>query len=195
MAEALARRGARVTGVDPSPAAIRVARDHAQGEGLKIDYLVGSGEGLPLDDQSVRCVVCVDVLEHVKDLGRVLDEIQRVLKPSGLFFFDTIHRNPFATLVVVHLGETLLRLLPRGTHDPAKFIRPSELREGLIERDFDVGPFVGLGPNGINRKLDLTFGRLPTQAIMYAGHAMSRPQGSLTGPPGSPGVCSDTRLR
>ncbi len=175
MAEALARKGAAVIGVDPSSSAIRVARDHAQSEGLEIDYLVGNGEGIPLGDHSVHCVVCVDVLEHVEDLGRVLDEIRRVLKPSGLFFFDTIHRNPFATLIVVHLGETLLRLLPRGTHDPAKFIRPSELRKGLLERDFDVGPFVGLGPNGINRRLDLTFGRLPTQAIMYAGHASLRP--------------------
>ena len=171
MSEALARRGARVTGVDPSPAAIGVAGDHARREGLSIDYRVGAGESIPLGDDSFDSVVCVDVLEHVEDLDRVLDEIRRVLKPSGLFLFDTINRNSFASFVVVSLGETWLRLLPRGTHDPARFIRPAELQRKLVERGFEVGRFAGLGPRGINRKLDLTFGRLPSLAIMYAGHA------------------------
>ena len=171
MSEALARKGAQLTGVDPSEAAIQVAQDHAQREGLKISYQVGAGENIPLGDHTVDCVVCVDVLEHVDDLDRVLDEIRRVLKPGGLFFFDTINRNPLAALVIVHLGEMVLRLLPRGTHDPAKFIRPSELRSKLDARGFDVGPLVGLGPRGINRKLDFTFGKLPSLSIMYAGHA------------------------
>ena len=171
MSEALARKGARVTGVDPSEAAIQVAQDHAQREGLKINYKVGTGESIPLGDHSVDCVVCVDVLEHVEDLDRVLDEFRRVLKPGGLFFFDTINRNPLAALVIVHLGEMILRLLPRGTHDPAKFIRPSELRSKLDARGFEVGPLVGLGPRGINRKLDFTFGTLPSLSIMYMGHA------------------------
>jgi 2-polyprenyl-6-hydroxyphenyl methylase/3-demethylubiquinone-9 3-methyltransferase len=176
MSEALATKGARVTGVDPSQAAIEAAQDHAQAEELKIDYKVGTGESVPLPDNSVECVVCVDVLEHVVDLDRVLDEIQRVLKPEGLFFFDTINRNPLATLVIVHLGETVLRLLPRGTHDPDKFIRPSELRSKLEARGFRVGPLVGLGPRGINRKLDFTFGKLPSLTIMYAGHASMPPR-------------------
>ena len=171
MAEELAKRGANVIGVDPSAAAVVVAKAHAGEAGLAIDYRVGSGEAIPLADGSVDCVVCVDVLEHVADIDRVLDEIVRVLKPEGLFLFDTINRTRLAVFVIVHLGERVLRLLPRGTHDPAKFITPSELAGKLVARGLRVGPFVGLGPRGINRRLDFTFGRFPSTHIMYAGHA------------------------
>jgi 2-polyprenyl-6-hydroxyphenyl methylase/3-demethylubiquinone-9 3-methyltransferase len=151
--------------------AVVVAKAHAGEAGLAIDYRVGSGEAIPLADGSVDCVVCVDVLEHVADIDRVLDEIVRVLKPDGLFLFDTINRTRLAAFVIVHLGESVLRLLPRGTHDPAKFIAPAELAGALVARGFRVGPFVGLGPCGLNRRLDFTFGRLPSVQIMYAGHA------------------------
>ena len=174
MAEALARAGARVVGVDPSAPAVEAAQEHARNEGLRIDYRVGSGERIPIEDASADCVVCVDVLEHVESVDRVLDEIRRVLKPGGIFLFDTINRTPLATLVLVHLGETLLGLLPRGTHDPRKFIRPAELQEKLTARGFDVGPLVGLAPVGLNRRLDFTFGRFPSVHIMYMGHARLR---------------------
>lgn len=177
MAEALARRGAKVVGVDPVEAVLDAARVHARDAGLAIDYRGGGGEAIPLADRSVDCVVCVDVLEHVTDLDRVLDEIARVLQPGGLLLFDTINRNALAAFVVVWLGEGVLGVLPRGTHDPAKFITPAELRDKLVARGLDVGPFVGLGPRGLNRRLDFTFGRLPTLHIMYAGHARSPADG------------------
>lgn len=171
MAEALAKRGATVIGVDPAEAAVDAARAHAGGEGLAIDYRVGSGEAIPVVDRGVDCVVCVDVLEHVADVDRVLDEIARVLRPGGLFLFDTINRTMLATFVIVHMGECVLGLLPRGTHDPAKFIKPSELGDKLAARGFRVGPVVGLGPRGLDRRLDFTFGRLPSVQLMYLGHA------------------------
>jgi 2-polyprenyl-6-hydroxyphenyl methylase/3-demethylubiquinone-9 3-methyltransferase len=173
MAEALAQRGASVIGVDISEAVVAVARVHAHVEGLAIDYRVGEAEAIPVPDSSVDCVVCVDVLEHVADLDRVLDEIARVLKPRAVFLFDTINRTPLASLVVVHLGESALGPLPPGTHDPAKFIKPTELSSKLAQRGFDVGPLVGLGPRGLNRRLDVTFGRLPSVQIMYMGHALA----------------------
>ena len=104
-------------------------------------------------------------------MNRVLDEIIRVLKPHVLFLFDTINRRVLAASVIVQLGESVLRLLRRGTHDPAKFIIPAELSGKPVARGLSVGPFVGLGPCGLNRRLDITFGRFPSVQIMYVGHA------------------------
>ena len=171
MAEALAARGARVTGIDPAEGAITAARAHARAQGLRIGYDVGVGEALPYDHASFDAVVCVDVLEHVADLHKVMSQVARVLRPGGLFLFDTINRNPLARLATITLAEDLLRLLPRGTHDPAKFIKPAELRAAMQGAGLVSGPFTGLGPRGINRRLDLTFGPLPLTAILYMGTA------------------------
>jgi len=171
MAEALAKRGARVTGVDPAADAISAARSHALSEGLEIDYQVGTVEALPFADNSFDHVVCVDVLEHVEDVPRAIDEIARVLKPGGMFFFDTINRNSVASFLAVTCAERLVGLLPRGTHDPQKFIRPSELEAELHGRDFHDVRFAGLGPVGLNRRIDLVFGRLPTTLVQYMGCA------------------------
>lgn len=171
MAEALAARGARVTGIDPASEAIEAARSHARAGGLRIGYDVGIGEALPYADASSDAIVCVDVLEHVSNLTQVLAEVARVLRPGGLFLFDTINRNPLARLATITLAEDILRLLPRGTHDPAMFITPRELRQGLTGAGLVSGPFTGLGPRGINRRGDLTFGRLPLTAILYMGTA------------------------
>ncbi|MGE3877347.1 MAG: bifunctional 2-polyprenyl-6-hydroxyphenol methylase/3-demethylubiquinol 3-O-methyltransferase UbiG, partial [Parvibaculaceae bacterium] len=171
MAEALARRGALVTGIDPSPGAIDIAWKHAAESGLAINYAVGTGESLDLADRSFDIVVCVDVLEHVTDLDRVIAEIGRVLKPDGLFLFDTINRNGLAALVMITFGENILRLLPPGTHDPARFITPQELESKLTEAGFSVGAFAGFGPRGVNWRLDPVFGRVPTLAVQYMGDA------------------------
>jgi ubiquinone biosynthesis O-methyltransferase len=169
MSEALARRGALVTGVDPAAGAVAIAARHASSRALPIRYLVAAGENLPLPSQSMDYVVCVDVLEHVRDLPAVLSEIARVLRPGGVFLFDTINRTRLAAFVIVFLGERVLRLLPGGTHDPAKFITPNELDALLAARGFGRCNFAGLGPIRFNRKLDFVFGQLPTLSIMYMG--------------------------
>ncbi|MEM8760085.1 MAG: bifunctional 2-polyprenyl-6-hydroxyphenol methylase/3-demethylubiquinol 3-O-methyltransferase UbiG [Pseudomonadota bacterium] len=171
LSEALAERGATVSGIDPAAEAIAAARAHAENEGLEIRYDTGVGEALPYPDASFDIVVCVDVLEHVESVPTVLDEIERVLKPGGIFCFDTINSTLLARLVVVLVAERVLGLLPRGTHDPALFIKPAALREMLGARGFDVGPFRGLAPTGINRRLDFTFGIVPMTGIIYAGTA------------------------
>ena len=171
MAEALAGRGARVSGIDPAADAITAARSHALGEDLDIDYRVGTLEALSFDAGSFDDVVCVDVLEHVEHVPRAIDEIARVLKPGGMFFFDTINRNAVAAFLAVTCAERLIGLLPRGTHDPAKFIRPSEMKSELHGRGFNDVRFVGLGPVGLNRRMDLVFGRLPTTLVQYMGCA------------------------
>ena len=171
MAEALALRGADVTGIDPAAEAIDAARAHAREGKLRIGYDVGVGEALPYDDASFDAVVCVDVLEHVADLNKVLSEVARTLRPGGLFLFDTINRNPLARLATITIAEDMMRLLPRGTHDPAMFIKPAELRAALQGAGLLPGPITGLGPCGINRRGDLTFGPLPLTAILYMGVA------------------------
>ena len=175
MAEALARRGAQVTGIDPAAEAIAAARQHATAEGLDIAYDVGLGEALPYDPAGFDAVVCVDVLEHVTDLQKVMHEVARVLRPGGLFLFDTINRNPLARLATITMAEDILRLRPRGTHDPALFIKPAELRKAMETAGLVPARFTGLGPRGVNRRLDLTFGPLPLTAILYMGHA-SKPE-------------------
>lgn len=171
MAEALAARGAEVTGIDPATDALAAAETRNRSTAGGITYLAGIGERLPFRAASFDTVVCVDVLEHVQDLPVVIAEIGRVLTPGGLFLFDTINRNPLAAFAVVTLAERLLGLLPEGTHHPSGFIRPAELGRLLREQRFCVGPMVGLGPRGLDRRLDVTFGRVPSRAVLYMGHA------------------------
>ena len=175
MAEALSKRGAKVTGIDPSEAAIAAARRHADANDLKIDYHVASGESLPFANDVFDVVVCVDVFEHVKDLKRALFEVRRVLRPNGVFLFDTINRTRMASFLLVTIGENVIRLLPRGTHDPSLFIPPEELAQKLEEANFNVGRFVGMGPCGLNRRFDFIFRLLPTMAIQYLGQATRPP--------------------
>jgi 2-polyprenyl-6-hydroxyphenyl methylase / 3-demethylubiquinone-9 3-methyltransferase len=171
MAEAMAARGATVTGIDPAAQAIEAARSHARAAGLRIRYDVGAGEALPCAAAGFDAVVCVDVLEHVADLHRVLAEVARVLRPGGLFLYDTINRNPLARLATITIAEDVLRLLPRGTHDPRMFIKPRELGAAMQGAGLVPGPVTGLGPRGVNRRFDLTFGPLPLTAILYMGIA------------------------
>ncbi len=171
MAEAMAQRGAIVTGIDPARDAIDAARAHARAAGLRIGYDTGLGEALPYSDASFDAVVCVDVLEHVADLDLVLAQVARVLRPGGLFFYDTINRNVLARLATITLAEDLLHLLPRGTHDPAKFIKPSELRRAMQGAGLVAGAITGLGPRGLNRRGDLIFGPLPLTVVLYMGLA------------------------
>lgn len=180
MAEALAARGAHVTGIDPALGAIDAARAHARAQGLRIGYDVGVGEALPYDDASFDAVVCVDVLEHVADLNKVMAEVARVLRPGGMFLFDTINRNLLARLATITIAEDVLRLLPRGTHDPAMFIKPAELRAAMLGAGLVPGATTGLGPRGINRRFDLTFGPLPLTAILYMGIARKPVSGAFT---------------
>jgi 2-polyprenyl-6-hydroxyphenyl methylase/3-demethylubiquinone-9 3-methyltransferase len=131
VAEELAKRGADVVGVDPADALLDVAQMHAQDSGLRIEYKRGTGEFIPCENESFDVVVCVDVLEHVDDLSEVLREVARVLKPGGLFLYDTINRTIFSLLWMVVALEWISGRIPRGTHDWRKFIRPSEL-ENLL---------------------------------------------------------------
>ena len=104
-------------------------------------------------------------------MDTVLAEVFRTLRPGGMFLFDTINRNPLARLATITIAEDVLRLLPQGTHDPAMFIKPAELRRAMQGAGLVPGATTGLGPRGINRRFDPTFGPLPLTAVLYMGVA------------------------
>lgn len=141
--EFLAKRGAIVSGIDQSPNCINNAQRHAVLSQLDIDYQQGHAESLPYSDESFDSVVCVDVLEHVDDLRKTVLEIERVLKPGGIFCFDTINRTFRSKLIMIWLLENCLGEIPRGIHDWQKFIKPSELSTLMRELGFIDIEFAG----------------------------------------------------
>lgn len=171
MSEALSRKGATTTGIDPALQAIRVAKKRAETTGQSVRYDVGFGEALPYEKCSFDAVVCVDVLEHVSDLGKVLAEVERTLRPGGVFLYDTINRNLLARFAAISMAENILKILPQGTHDPEMFIKPKELHKALKNAGLVSGPTTGLGPRGLNRRGDFVFGPLPITSVIYMGIA------------------------
>ncbi|MEO1388421.1 MAG: bifunctional 2-polyprenyl-6-hydroxyphenol methylase/3-demethylubiquinol 3-O-methyltransferase UbiG [Cyanobacteria bacterium J06634_6] len=141
--EFLARRGAKVTGIDQSMACIKAASNHAIETGLTIDYQQSQAEQLPFDDALFDVVICVDVLEHVESPSQTLAEISRVLKPGGQFCFDTINRTWRSKLVMIWLLENTLRQIPQGVHDWHKFVTPAELTEMLEKQNMSVQQITG----------------------------------------------------
>lgn len=125
--EFLAARNAQVFGIDQSSECIQVAKKHAASSKLNINYQQSFSESLPYPNNFFDTVVCVDVLEHVTDLKQTITEIYRVLKPGGLFCFDTVNRTLKSQLIMIWLLEDILKKIPKGIHDWKKFIKPKEL--------------------------------------------------------------------
>ena len=144
LAEAMARAGARVTGIDLSEKALGVAKLHRLESGIAVDYRLVAAEALAAE-QAARfdLVTCMELLEHVPDPASTVAACASLVKPAGLAVFSTINRNAKAYLYAIVGGEYLLRLLPRGTHDYAKFIKPAELtrfaRRAGLEPDALIG--------------------------------------------------------
>ena len=148
LAEEIASLGAAVIGVDPSASSIATARTHAAMAGLDIDYRIGPGEHLPVDDASADIVCCLDVLEHVADLDAVIGETTRVLKPGGLYLFDTINRTRLSKFVMIKLSQDWsgTAWMPAGLHDWDQFITPAELRAALARHGLQVHGMAGMSP-------------------------------------------------
>ena len=156
LAEAMARRGANVTGIDLSVKPLRVAQLHALEAGVAVDYRETSAEALALAaPQCFDVVTCMEMLEHVPDPASSVRACGALARAGGWVFFSTINRNPKSFLLAIVGAEYLLRLLPRGTHEYAKFIRPSELAAMARAAGLDVIEILGLTYNPLTRRFAL----------------------------------------
>ena len=158
LTEALASAGARVTGIDLADKPLSVARLHLHESGLgeQIDYRQISAEALAEEaPASFDVITCLEMLEHVPDPASTIRALSLLVKPGGHLFLSTINRNPKAWLLMVVGAEYVLNMLPRGTHDYAKFIRPSELSGMLRNNSLSVTNITGMTYNPISQKYRL----------------------------------------
>lgn len=148
LAESMAARGAQVTGIDLGEKALKVARLHLLESGHKVDYrLIPVEELADQQPQSFDVVTCMEMLEHVPEPESVVRACARLVKPGGYVFFSTLNRNAKAYLLAVIGAEYVLNLLPRGTHEYAKFIKPSELTGFCRRAGLNVEDIVGMSYN------------------------------------------------
>ena len=148
LSEAMSQRGATVTGIDLSDKALSVARLHLLESGRSVDYRKISAEALAREEGgSYDVITCMEMLEHVPDPASTIAACASLVKPGGHVFFSTINRNAKAYLLAVIGAEYLLRMLPRGTHEYARFIRPSELLRWAREAGLEALEVRGLTYN------------------------------------------------
>jgi len=156
LAEAMARRGANVTGIDLSVKPLRVAQLHALESGATVDYRETSAEALAAASPAAFDVVtCMEMLEHVPDPASSVRACATLSRRGGWVFISTINRNPKSFLLAIVGAEYVLRLLPRGTHEYAKFIRPSELAAMARQAGLEVVEVLGMTYNPLTRRADL----------------------------------------
>jgi 2-polyprenyl-6-hydroxyphenyl methylase / 3-demethylubiquinone-9 3-methyltransferase len=145
IAEPMARLGAAVTGIDAAEANIAVARAHARGADLRIDYRLASAEELAAAGERFDAVLALEVVEHVADLDVFLKAAVTLVRPGGAFIASTLNRTPKSLLFAIVGAEYVMRWLPRGTHRWDRFLRPSELAAGLRKHGLQVREIRGLG--------------------------------------------------
>ena len=157
LSESLAQRGADVTGIDMGDAPLGVAKLHQLESGLSINYQKSTAEDFAKNHENTFDIVtCLEMLEHVPDPSSVINACAKMVKPGGTVFFSTINRNPKAFLLAIVGAEYVLRMLPRGTHEYGKFIRPSELANWSREADLQVNQMTGLLYNPLTKHYKLS---------------------------------------
>jgi 2-polyprenyl-6-hydroxyphenyl methylase/3-demethylubiquinone-9 3-methyltransferase len=157
LSEAMAQRGARVVGIDLAERAVEAARAHAASSEVAIDYRVTSAEALAAEmPGAFDIVTCMEMLEHVPDPRGVVDACARLVRPGGTVVLSTINRTPRAWAQAIIAAEYVLGLLPRGTHEYARFLRPSELARDARAAGLDVTDTSGLTYNPLTRRYRLT---------------------------------------
>jgi len=156
LAEAMAGKGAEVTGIDLAERPLKVAALHAIETQSRVDYRLASAEELAAEaPEGYDVVTCMEMLEHVPQPPSVVAACARLVKPGGWVFFSTINRNPKSFLFAIVGAEHVLRLLPKGTHEYARFIRPSELTRECRAAALDVEDITGMTYNPLTRRYAL----------------------------------------
>jgi 2-polyprenyl-6-hydroxyphenyl methylase/3-demethylubiquinone-9 3-methyltransferase len=156
LSEGMALRGATVMGIDLGDMPLRVAELHTLESGVSVDYRKVSAESLAAErPASFDVVTCMEMLEHVPNPASVVDACTRLVRPGGWVFFSTLNRNPKSYLFAIVGAEYVLRLLPKGTHDFARFIRPSELHRWIRAAGLACGDMTGMTYNPFTRSYRL----------------------------------------
>ena len=156
LSESMAGLGAKVAGIDLSDKALQVAKLHLLESGNKVDYRNIAVEDLAAEQPARYDVVtCLEMLEHVPDPSSVIAACAKLVKPGGWIFFSTLNRNPKSYLLAVIGAEYVLNLLPRGTHDYAKFIKPSELVQSCRNAGLNLVDLIGMSYNPLSKVYSL----------------------------------------
>ncbi len=156
LAESMAAHGATVTGIDLGEAPLAVAKLHLKESGLKVDYRYISAEDLAREQPGAFDVVtCMEMLEHVPDPASTIAACAKLVKPGGQVFFSTINRNPKSWLFAIVGAEYVLNLLPKGTHEYMKFIKPSELEGWARHAGLTMRELIGMHYNPLTREYRL----------------------------------------
>ena len=167
LAESLAREGARVTGIDLSPGMIEVARLHAAEGSLAIDYRCAAAEELAARaPEAFQVLTCMEMLEHVPQPQAMVATLSRMLAPGGALFVSTLNRNLRSFLTAIVGGEYLMRLIPRGTHEYERFIRPAELARYARAAGLTLAGLAGIELNPFTGRVALT----ADVAVNYLAH-------------------------
>ena len=156
LTEAMAGRGARVTGIDMGKTPLSVARLHQHESGLDIDYRQATAEQVAAEEPGTYDIVtCLEMLEHVPDPAAIINASAQLITDQGYIFLSTINRNPKAWLYAVVGGEYLLNLLPKGTHDYTRFIRPSEMEAWARAAGLQLVDLTGMSYNPFTQEYRL----------------------------------------
>ena len=166
LSEPMARLGAEVVGADAAPRNIPVARLHAEAQGLAIDYRHTTAEAMAADGEHFDVVLAMEIVEHVADPQAFLTTCQGLLKPGGLLICSTLNRNPKSWAMAIFGAEYVMRWLPRGTHDWAKFITPDELAAFIGTAGLDVVDRKGMVFNPLAWRWSLSSRDLSVNYVM-----------------------------
>ena len=157
LSESMAQSGADVLGIDLSKASLKVAKIHAKEQKLKIDYQAISAEALATQQPALFDIItCMEMLEHVPSPAAIVEACAQLLKPQGHVFFSTINRNPKSFLFAIIGAEYILSLLPKGTHEFEKLIRPSELDRWIRQTSMQTNEIMGIQYNPLTKTYRLS---------------------------------------